>query len=263
MPKFEVQDGTIDVEQLGSGPDLIVLHSLLTGREAFREVVPTLANSWTVNLIDLPGFGGSTPTTPTIESFADRIAGLFPMAGFSEDSAVLGNGLGAFVALALAARHGHRFDRLVLLGAATGFPPEGRDTFRALAERARAGGMESIADAAVRRTFPDEFIAAHPDLADERRRVLLEIDPESFAGACGALSILDLSPTLPGVANPTMLVVGELDAATPPMLGRAVVEAISDASLIELPGCGHCPQLEQPGSLLAALAPFLDLSDAA
>ena len=260
MPTFDVADGTIDVQQVGAGPDLIVLHSLLTGREAFREILPELASSWRVNLVDLPGFGGSTRTEPTIESFADRVAGLFPAAGFGTDTAVLGNGLGAFVALALAVGHGHLFDRLVLLGTGPGFPEEVRATFRALASRARADGMTAVADAAVRRIFPDRFIAENPDLADERRRMLAALDSESFAQACEALSVLDLESGLPSIANPTLVVVGELDEATPPALGRAVAGAVTDADLIELPGCGHCPQLEQPGALLAALAAFLDLS---
>jgi pimeloyl-ACP methyl ester carboxylesterase len=261
MPTFQVADGTIDVEQVGVGPDLIVLHSLLTGREAFRNVLPTLSASWRVNLVDLPGFGGSSRTERTIEAYADRIAGLFPIAGLGADTAVLGNGLGAFVALGMAARHGHLFDRLVLLGAGAGFPDETRNTFRAMAARARSTGMESVADVAVHRIFPEEFIATHPRLADERRRALLTLDPESFAQACEALAVLDMAPVLASVANPTLLVVGELDQATPPSLGKAVVDAVGDASLIELPGCGHCPQLEQPPALLAALTSFLELKE--
>ena len=260
MPTFDVADGTIDVQQLGVGPDLIVLHSLLTGREAFREILPELSSSWRVNLVDLPGFGGSTRVEPTIEAYADRVAGLFPAAGFGTETAVLGNGLGAFVALALAIGHGHLFDRLTLLGTGPGFPEEARSTFRALAVRARTEGMAAVADAAVRRIFPDRFIAEHPDLAEERGRILVGLDPESFAQACEALASLDPESELPLIANPSLVVVGELDAATPPALGRAVAGAVAGADVIELPGCGHCPQLEQPGALLAALAPFLDLS---
>jgi len=261
MPIFDVADGTIDVQQIGAGPDLLVLHSLLTGREAFREIVPELASSWRVNLIDLPGFGGSSPAEPTIESYADRIAGLFPAAGFDTETAVLGNGLGAFVALALAVGHGDLFDRLVLLGTAPGFPEESRATFRAMAARARAEGMTAVADAAVRRIFPGEFIAEHADLTEERRRILVELDPESFAQACEALSVMDLESKLPSITNPTLVVVGELDAATPPALGRAVAKAVAGADFIELPACGHCPQLEQPGALLTSLTPFLMRSE--
>lgn len=261
MATVAVAGGSIDVRRVGSGPELFILHSLLTDREAFREVLPTLAASYRVNLVDLPGFGGSSPCSPAVEAFADRISEILPPPGSDGDSVVLGNGLGAFVALALAARHGNRFDRLVLLGTGPGFPEEARDTFRTLATRARNAGMAAVVDAAVPRIFPDTFMATHPGLIDERRRVLLELDPESFAQACEALARLDLAPVLPSVSNPTLVIVGELDEATPPVLGRAVVDAIDGAEMIELAGCGHCPQLEQPENLLSALAPFLDLTE--
>jgi len=55
------------------------------------------------------------------------------------------------------------------------------------------------------------------------------------------------------------VVVGELDAATPLDLARELAERIEGARFVLLPGCGHCPPLEQPDAFLAAVAPFLDL----
>jgi len=55
------------------------------------------------------------------------------------------------------------------------------------------------------------------------------------------------------------VVVGALDAATPPALARELASGIPGAKLLELPGCGHCPPLQQPAELVAAIAPFLGL----
>jgi 3-oxoadipate enol-lactonase len=54
--------------------------------------------------------------------------------------------------------------------------------------------------------------------------------------------------------------VGSLDAATPPALARELASGIPGARLVELPGCGHCPPLQQPAAFMAAIAPFLGVA---
>src|SRR5215472_5226230 len=105
MARLDVAGGVIDVTQTGSGPDLVLLHSLLTDKDAFEPIVPALARHHRVTLVDLPGFGNSTPAEPPIETFADRVAAIFPALGIGRDAAVLGNGFGAFISVALAQRH--------------------------------------------------------------------------------------------------------------------------------------------------------------
>jgi pimeloyl-ACP methyl ester carboxylesterase len=68
----------------------------------------------------------------------------------------------------------------------------------------------------------------------------------------------DLTPQLGAIRNPTRVVCGELDAATPPALCRLLAEKIPGASYVELPTCGHCPPLEQPEAFIAAIADFLN-----
>jgi 3-oxoadipate enol-lactonase len=70
---------------------------------------------------------------------------------------------------------------------------------------------------------------------------------------------VDLRPSLKSIRNPTLVMVGELDAATPPALAAELVAGIPDAKLVQIPACGHCPPLEQPEAFLAAAMPFLGL----
>jgi 3-oxoadipate enol-lactonase len=69
---------------------------------------------------------------------------------------------------------------------------------------------------------------------------------------------VDLRAALPGIRNPTLVVVGTLDEATPPALARELAAGIAGSRLVELDGCGHCPPLEQPEAFLAAVVPFLE-----
>jgi len=248
-----------EVEQSGNGPDLVLLHSLLTDLRSFAAIVPALSRSRRVTLVSLPGFGRSTPAGPSIEDSADRLAQLLAALGGKPD--VLGNGYGGFIALALAARHGEKLGKLVLADTGAAFPEAGRAPFRAMAEAVEKTGVAAIVDTAVRRIFPEAYLATHPEAISERKEVLLRANPVHFAAACRALAKVDLRPELGRVANPTLVVVGALDAATPPALAHELAAGIPRAKLVELPGCGHCPPLQQPAEFVAAISPFLRLAE--
>lgn len=259
MARIEVPGGVIDVVSAGEGPDLVLLHSLLIDRSAFERVVPALSRHRRVHLVALPGFDGSTKAGPKVEDYADRVADALSALRLGPGSAVLGNGFGGFVAVALAARHGALFERLLLVDTAAGFPPTAKAAFSAMADKVASGGMGAVAEIAARRIFHDAYLAAHPEAVAERRAVLMRFDPASFVAACRALELVDLRAALPAIANPTLVVVGELDAATPLDLARELAERIKGARFVMLPRCGHCPPLEQPDAFLAAIGPFLGL----
>ena len=137
------------------------------------------------------------------------------------------------------------------------FPDAGRAAFRTMAEKASAGGMNAIVDIAVNRIFHPAYLAAHPHAIEERRAVLRKLDPGAFAACCRALETMDLRPGLGAIRNPTLVIVGALDLATPPPLGSELAAGVKGARFVEIPECGHCPPLEAPDKLLAILAPFL------
>jgi pimeloyl-ACP methyl ester carboxylesterase len=66
----------------------------------------------------------------------------------------------------------------------------------------------------------------------------------------------DSRPDLPGVAVPTLVVVGELDLITPPDAAHEMADTIPGARLIEIPGCGHLSTIEAPDTVTAAIETF-------
>ncbi len=259
MNSREDGDRELDVQIIGQGRNLVLLHSLLSDRSAFSEIASRLSAHRRLILVNLPGFGASAPAGPSIQDYAGRVAAMFDDLALSGETDVLGNGLGSFVALSLALGHGSRFDRLVLVGTAPAFPEVGRATFRMLADKVEAGTMADVADAAMGRMFPQEYIVANPDVIAERKAVFKRIDPVVFAAACRALASLDLGPDLPRIRNAALIVVGLEDTATPPPLGRDLGSRLPNADVIELPGIGHSPHIQDPDGLVAAIAPFLGL----
>src|SRR3954454_413332 len=64
----------------------------------------------------------------------------------------------------------------------------------------------------------------------------------------------DKLKALEQLANiPTLVIVGDRDRLTPPKQAREIAAAIPGARLLELRGAGHCPMLEQPEAVNAAL----------
>lgn len=250
--------GRVSWDQIGSGPDLVILHSLLTDRHAFDPVLPALSQGRRVDLVDLPGFGDSTPVDSSMDAYADAVGAFLEAAGFDPSTTtLLGNGLGAFISLGTAIRHGERFHRLCLVGCGVAFPEEARATFATMAGRVEEGGMGSVVDVAVRRIFPDGHLAAHPELFDLRREVLVRTKPDAFVTACRALQRVDYRADAGAVSNPTLLVVGSDDGATPPPMAQEAHKLIPGSTLIELEGVGHAPQLQDPAGFLEAVEGFL------
>jgi pimeloyl-ACP methyl ester carboxylesterase len=51
--------------------------------------------------------------------------------------------------------------------------------------------------------------------------------------------------------------VGAEDQTTAPQFVRQLAAGIPGASFLEIPGSGHCPQIEQPVAFVNALQAFL------
>jgi pimeloyl-ACP methyl ester carboxylesterase len=234
----------VEYDQRGAGPHLLLLHSLLTDLTVFDRVLPDLAVARRVTRINLPGFGASAPVPlESVAQHAGHIARVMDTLELPRDTAVFGNGFGAFVALELAIRHGERFGPLIVADTLAAFPEAARAPFRAMAGRVRAGGMAAVLDTAIARMFPPAFAA--------------EVDPQCFARACLALAALDLTAQAPNIRNPTLVLCGALDQTTPPALARELAKLIPGARYEEIAESGHCPMLEQPALLTDKVERFL------
>ena len=252
--------GALTAARVGQGRDLVILHSLLADRHAFDPVLPALAAKHRVTLINLPGFHGSQPALVALmDAYVAAIEDGFDEFAIAKDAVLIGNGFGGTVALAFALAHPQRIAKLLLSDAAACFPPEGRAAFAVMAQKVAESGLGAVAEIAAKRVHSPAYLQTHPEAIGERKDVLLGIDPKAFAAACKILQETDLTPLLHRLRVPTLVVCGELDQATPPALNKAIAEKVAGAKYIELPGCGHCPPLEQPEAFLKAIKDFVGL----
>jgi 3-oxoadipate enol-lactonase len=258
MARVRLNGSAVEYRQDGSGPDLLLLHSLLTEMSVFDRIVPALASRHRVTRLNLPGFGASDAVVlSSVAEQADYVARVMDALSLPQTVDVFGNGFGAFVALELAIRHSACIRRLMVADTAPGFPEGAKAPFRGMAEKVRATGISAILDTAIGRMFPAAFQATHPEIVASRKAALATADAACFARASLALAALDLKPRLASIRNPTLVMCGTLDQTTPPALAREVARAIPGAVYRDIEGSGHCPMLEQPEALVAIIESFM------
>jgi 3-oxoadipate enol-lactonase len=211
----------------------------------------------------LPGFGGSQAVNGGLAGVADRMAEAVRDAAGGDETIVLGNGYGGFVALQMAVRHPGIAGKFILADCGAAFSEPGRQAFRSMAAAAGAKGLQAITDVAMRRLFAPEFQAAHSDLMADRRAAFLRTDLDVFCAACDTLAALDLRPELGKVTVPVLVVVGQHDEATPPPMSRELAALLPQARFEIIPGCAHVPQLQSPRLFLDVIADFLPATSSA
>ena len=258
MPMMTLNGGTVEYEDTGgAGKPLLLLHTLLADRSVYDRVIPQFGPEWRVISPNFPGYGASDGTIDgNIEAYADFVAAFLDALGLARVD-LLGNGFGGFVAQAVALRHPDRINRLMLVDTAPAFPDPAKVPLRGLQAKVLADGMSGVLDAAMLRMFPPSYIEAAPEVIAERRAALSKANPTLFANACGALVALDHVPHLGKIGHPTLVLVGLEDQTTPPALSHQLAEGIKGAKLVELPGVGHCPQVQSPAAFLAEIKTFL------
>ncbi|MGH7519167.1 MAG: alpha/beta fold hydrolase [Gemmatimonadales bacterium] len=100
----------------GDGPALVLLHTLRTQLDMFQRVIPELAKRFRVYALDYPGHGYSDiPRADyTAEYFIAAVARFLDAIGV-EDAMLVGESIGANIALVLAARRHPRVARVIAI----------------------------------------------------------------------------------------------------------------------------------------------------
>jgi 3-oxoadipate enol-lactonase len=242
----------------GSGKPIVLFHSLLADSSSFAPLTQDLVKTHQVITLNLPGFAGSDFVGGDLNTIADHIAQGIESLTLSEKPIFLGNGYGGFIALITSIRHPEIASRLVLADCGAMFSEPGRAAFRGMSAAAKEKGLGAIADVAMRRLFAPEFQEKNPDLIADRKQRFLSLDTETFHGACAALASLDIRDQLSKVTQPVLVLVGELDEATPSAMSVELHAGLSNAKLNILPGLAHVPQLQAPTVFMNAIRDFIN-----
>jgi pimeloyl-ACP methyl ester carboxylesterase len=227
----------------GCGPPIVCLHGFMDTWRTWELVLPLLERRHEVLALTLPGHAGGPrlPSEPTAAAVTDAVEAAIDAAGFSDPPQLVGNSLGGFVALQLAARG--RARSVVAFAPAGGWAP-GDDSHRDLLAAQRE------AQAAMRTAAP----AATSDNLEAHRMLGMAAAPG--AGLLIERALRDgWSLDAARITAPVRIVWGLDDPLLP--WPRAAQRFLDDwlpgADYIELEGIGHHPQLEDPATTAALI----------
>lgn len=263
MPYAEVNDTRLHIRQSGSGPVALFIHGFPLDSTMWIEQISDLSSVRRCIAPDLRGFGRSAPVTGaplTMEQHAEDLAGVLDLVS-AEEADIIGLSMGGYVAMAFADMYPDRVRSLALVDTRAGADSDedkaGRD---AMAMRVLDEGRGAIAEAMENGLLgPNASIAARA-----RVRSMVEGCPyETIIGSLGGMRDRpDRTATLRGVHVPAAVIVGEMDAVTPPEEAAVMAEALPDASLSVVPGAGHMAPIESPAAVNEALRSLIDRTEA-
>lgn len=244
-------------------PLLLCLHGIGSCADAFFDQRP-LADRTGRRVVawDAPGYRHSADpeTEPGIDGWADAAAELIVDLG-ADRADVLGVSWGGVTATRLALRHPTRVRSLILADSSVG---SGTSEYRADAMRGRAVAVvEQGIDAFSADRAPKLVHEATPQpLIDEIARLMAEsVRMPSYQWAANSMADADHRDDLASIACPTLVIVGDSDAVTPPDQSQLLADGIDGATLVTISEAGHLANQEKPESFNDAVATFLQRID--
>lgn len=251
----------VEYDARGDGRAVLLLHAFPLGLDMWDAQAEALAPRHRVVRFDAHGFGGSPPGDGplTMDQIADDGAFLLEHLGI-ERAVVAGCSMGGYAAFAFVRRHPERLRGLVLQDTRAGADTEAaKANRRALAERVLSEGASAAVEAFLPKLVGETTHRERPQIVARLRERILATSPRGVANALHGLAARDDSRgTLGAIHVPTLVLVGEEDALTPPSEAEAIAGAVEGARLVIVPKAGHLANLENPSELNAALASFLD-----
>jgi pimeloyl-ACP methyl ester carboxylesterase len=256
----------------GSGPALLLLHGIAGSSQAWREVMPDLAEHYCVIAPDMLGHGESAKPVGdySLGAYASGMRDLLHILDI-EAATIVGQSFGGGVALQMAYQHPECCERLVLVDSG-GLGREVNWILRLVTLPGSEYAMPFLFPSVVRdvgdrvgRFFHDRGIrvrhvaeawSAYSSLTEAENRqafvrtVRAVIDPGGQS--VNAMDKLYLASRLP-----TLIIWGERDAIIPVSHARDAHEAIPGSRLEIIAGAGHSPQVDEPEKFLAVLIDFI------
>lgn len=229
------------MDVLGSGsPDFLCLHGLVDRLEIWDRLAERLSSFGRVARIDQRGHGESdAPTGPyRREDLARDVSAAIRALGV-ERAILIGHSMGGIVAMTTALEHPGQVAGLVLIGTASQCTEKVADWYERIALAGEREGVSGLARI----------------IYGEKSRKRIEGDAQGIAHVTRTLRSLfhdPLTPKLPAVRCPALLVVGERDQMGP-RASSIIAAELPDAELVVIPECGHWAHVDETDAVFEAI----------
>lgn len=237
----------------GEGEAVVQIHGAGFGHFNCDPATPVLAERFRVVDFDMRGYGQSDKPSQRydMEVWADDIAGLLDVLGI-DTAHVHGTSMGGMIAIVFAGKYPQRTRSVVINCAAAKLGRTGQLIFENWIDIARmdpAGpGSRILAELIAWEGLSKAFLGSEqgPPAIDLIQQILRDSNVvEVFTAACQAMIDMDLTPWLPKITSPALVIGGDEDIMTPWDQGpgavgqQGIYEGILGAEKHVIRGGGH------------------------
>jgi 3-oxoadipate enol-lactonase len=240
---------------------LVLLHAFPLNARMWEDQLAMAERGWRVLAPQFRGFDtvSAEPAASSMDDYAGDVIDLLDALHIKQ-AVVGGLSMGGYVAFALlrlAARYIHA---LILADTKPqADTPEAVVARQRMLETLEAKGPSAVADEMLPKLLGDTTLAVRGHIVEQVRALVQANSTVAIGGAIRALmSRPDSTPLLASIHVPTLIVVGDEDRVTPPLLSEEMHQAIPGSELAVIEGAGHLSNIEQPAAFNLALARFLD-----
>lgn len=243
-------------ETAGADKPVLVLSNSLGTSMAMWEPQRPLFSHYRVLRYDTRGHGASSgePGPYTMAQLGQDVIALMDHLGIAK-AHFCGLSMGGMVGIHLAIHAADRFDKLVLANtnAHTASPQFWQARITILRSE---GGIANIADGVMARFFSPEFTLLHPDTVARFKADMLATSLAGYTACCAAIRDMDFRASLPNIAHPVLVIVGNKDQAAPPEHGQFLANQVQSGAVLAL-DAAHISNVEAADAFSQAVQRFL------
>lgn len=254
---LDINGVKLHYEQYGSGArNVLMLHGWGCEIKHFAPIAEAMQADYHITVIDFPAHGQSSPPPSpwSVSDFAACVKQLIERLSIAPCD-VIAHSFGGRVALFLAANEPQLINRLVLTGGAgLKKAPTAAQQKRSAHYRRLKKLYQTLSSVKFLHAFSEKGLDAlrkkygsadYNALDDEMKKTFVKVVSE------------DLSPLLPRIQAPTLLVWGENDQDTPLWMGQKMEKDIPDAGLVVFEGEDHFAYLREWPRFVRIVGAFL------
>jgi len=242
---------------------ILLLHGNCESGQAWYGWMPQLARRYRVVRPDMRGFGRSTPMQRdfkwTLDVIIDDYIRLMDHLGV-ERFHLVGAKIGGTVARAFAARQAKRVATLTLIGTPTPFRAGTTERIPAWTEMFETKGVEHWARESMAGRLGDHFPA---EGAEWWTKFMGRTAVSSQVGFIATIACVDITPDMPNIACPTLVITTEQSGLASVEENRAWQKTICNSSLLVLPGNSYHVAATDPERCATATLDFIARNGAA
>jgi 3-oxoadipate enol-lactonase len=245
----------------GSGMPVVFLHGYPLHHGIWQPQLEEFSPHHHVVLLDLPGFGlaADVAVPDSLIGFAEHVRAFLERKQLGP-AVLVGHSFGGYIALQLFRDHPELFRGLVLTDTrALSDTPEAREKRLAQVRRLADANQSLDVEETTRGLLAPSTWERDRPLVERVRTIVKEARAPALRGSLTAMAGRpDLTPVLPTISVPTLVLWGEEDHLIPPAQTESMVALLQDGAGVGLSGAGHLPSLEAPQAFGAALRKFLE-----